>query len=213
MIGLRNIGNNLSKCAQQTVLEERCVPSFALPNHNGIPARTPKCCLVLFVACRIPSKFRQPPRGACFRSRSVAAAAMAMPETAMDKYDSAMLRQNDIWSAGEFFVEWPVDGKTIPKAMQQASNNQLRFCIAIANSTHVPTATSWRKRIDHRQISKSVGSPSTYVFFYRTRREFRIKETESAPDTRILRCQMSKGEAMTRSARNRGVLALEKLEE
>jgi len=38
------------------------------------------------------------------------------------------------------------------------------------------------------------------------------KKQESAPDTRILRCQMSKGEAMTRSARIRGVVALEKLD-
>ena len=50
-----------------------------------------------------------------------------MPETAMHKHNSPMLRQNDVGSTRQFFVEWPVDRKAIPKAMAQKTHALTSF--------------------------------------------------------------------------------------
>lgn len=71
-------------------------PESAFPDRGNPPTRVPKRPSNNLVPLHIRLEFGQPEIGTRCWSSGVSTFSMTMPETAMNKYDSLMLRHHDI---------------------------------------------------------------------------------------------------------------------
>ena len=71
---------------------------LAFPNHNRAPAEFAQCPLMQFVTRGVAFEFLQPPFAPVRGRSAILAAAMPMPETAVDENGNPLLRHHEIRS-------------------------------------------------------------------------------------------------------------------
>lgn len=77
------------------------------------------------------------------------AAPVAVPVTAVDEDDGFVLRQHDVRSPGEIFVEGAIRGETKSVAVQKRSEQAFGFGVLPGDPGYDPTAFLFVKDIRH----------------------------------------------------------------
>jgi hypothetical protein len=88
---------------------------------------------VRFVSLYIVCKFLVPEIHTGFWRGCFDAASMAVPKTAMDKYDLLQGRKNNIGMSGQFL---PMQPESKSQSMSCTSDLKLRFCVSASNLGH-----------------------------------------------------------------------------
>jgi G:T-mismatch repair DNA endonuclease (very short patch repair protein) len=94
----------------------------------------------------IPGDLQVPIFSVGLRYRVELAALVAVPETPVDKDDSAIFREYDVWFAGQLLVIHSIPETQVP---QGATQLQLRLCRSGVNGDHIAMALIWSKIIRH----------------------------------------------------------------
>jgi len=110
---------------------------LALPNRQDSPAETAQGPSIHLVASSIALKLSNPKLPIVCWSRAIHATPVAVPETPVDKDDSLVFGQHDVWSPGQPLSIKP---ETIPHAVQKTPHYLLWRRIFPADAAHVPRA-------------------------------------------------------------------------
>lgn len=130
------------------------------PNRKHAPPQVLKLCLPLHIARYCASEFLLPEMNPALRIGRIRTTFMAMPETAMNKDDCPVLRENDIRLAREIRR---VKAKAETSAVQQASQMQLRPGILAPDTRHIPGSPLRSYPISHVSLFSIASSTSTTI--------------------------------------------------
>ena len=97
-----------------------------------------------FVAGGVAFEFRDPEFAAVCRCGAIFAAAVAMPEAAVNEDDGFVFGKNDVGTTGEVFA---VETKAVTHAVKERSDEDLGLCVFALDSRHVPRPPLFRKAI------------------------------------------------------------------
>lgn len=89
---------------------------LTFPHDDTSPAKFAQRALLNFVADGVAIQFREPPFPTVRRRRAILAAAMPMPEAAVDKDDRLVFHQHHVRPSGKFLSVQP---ETITEPVQQ----------------------------------------------------------------------------------------------
>ena len=131
---------------------------FALPDNDNVPAFGLKLTPDFLVALLVPCDLRFPELGVRLGHRIELAAPVAMPETAVDEDDRAVLWKDDVWLARQFLVIHPIAENSAPEGVTKL---QLRFCRSGVDGRHVAMALVWSEYVWHVVQSYIFSSVST----------------------------------------------------
>ena len=87
---------------------------MALPNNNDEPSFSLKLAPNFLVTLLVTGDLGLPKLGVGLGYRIVLAAIVAVPKTAMDEDNGAVLGKDDVGGAGEAFVVYPVSESLVP---------------------------------------------------------------------------------------------------
>lgn len=130
------------QCREPLVLTTQ----LTFPDRDSVPALTVQQSDVTGVAGTVTGYFGGPEVRVCFRQPKVRAVGMPVPEAAIDEDGSAVARQHQVRTAGEFLV---VEAEAEAIAPEILTDDDFRACVFGADGSHVVMAL---KRDGHGKL-------------------------------------------------------------
>lgn len=130
------------QCREPLVLTTQ----LAFPDRDSVPALTVQQSDVSGIAGTVTGYFGGPEVRVCFRQPEVRAVRMSMPEAAIDEDGSAVARQHQVRTAGEFLV---VEAEAEAITPEILADDDFRTCVFGADGGHVVMALLGSSGVGH----------------------------------------------------------------
>lgn len=116
-------------------------PNLAFPDNSHGPSLVFEGSFVFNIPFRVASALLRPEVRACRRDNTAVAAAVTMPEAAVDENRQPVFGQNYVGFAGKVLA---MHAKSIAHRMQKRADFYFRFSVHATNRRHIPASLAYR---------------------------------------------------------------------